>query len=232
VISGGAEIVNDGGTVTGTVIGSGGSQRLSGYSIASIEYPFSTILVSAVATSTTVNSGGAQVVSALATTISTTVSSGGIEIVSSGGTASGSTILTGGALLLLAGATATGTTGSGQVISSGVVELAGYALVSSGTGSTITGTSVTSGENEIVLVGGTVISALVSSGGKVTISKGGGASGDIVTSAGSEHRQLHHAQCQRHANGQFRRLRGGRGGRQRRHPNSRQRWYRQCDNCG
>jgi autotransporter passenger strand-loop-strand repeat protein len=121
------------------------------------------------ASATTLN-GGTQYVSAGASASAATVNHGGLQYLFSGGTASGTTLGSGG--LQYDYGTANGTT----VSSGGVQYVVSGALASS--------SSVLAGGNEVVSAGGTTSGTVLTSGGVEIVS--GTARGTVVSSGGYE----------------------------------------------
>jgi fibronectin-binding autotransporter adhesin len=118
IYSGGSETVSSGGTDLGAYI-SGGIQIVSGLVSGAVIFAGSQVVESAgTANSTTVSSGGTEVVSFGGTT-SGTLLSGGQEAVLRGGRSSGTDILSGGSELVSSGGSALAT-----VISGGTLEVA------------------------------------------------------------------------------------------------------------
>lgn len=147
--------------------------------------------VNGVIVSGTVGSGGLNVLSSGAQASGNVILSGGIEVVSSGAVASGEVVSAGGTLLVLAGATVTDTVSAGgNVVSAGVFLTSGAMVVSAVTG-TMSGVvldNVT--ESAVVLTGGELDSARLSSGAVLQILSGGLASGTddasvVTVSAGA-----------------------------------------------
>jgi len=155
------------GAASGTVISAGGVEEVN----------FS-------ATSASVGAGGRQIVEVAGRSFDTTIGSGGIELVSSGGTASASLVQSGGVLLVLPGGSAVATDGEtgGHVISTGGIWFAANSTVISAA-ATLSGTDLVSGQTELVLAGGSALSAVVSGGATQDIT-GGEAVGTIVLSGG------------------------------------------------
>ncbi len=179
VISQGGFAVISGGAASGTVIGSGGSESVwggDGFLAANVTTGSAigtvvdaggsqTVFSGGVTTSTTVNSGGFEVVSCAATVSETIVSCGGSETVCSGGTAVSITVDAGGSEMVQPGGTTSGT-----VLSSG-----GYESLS---GSGIS-TTIGSGAGEIVDIGGSATGTTVDSGGYLVVVPGGSATGTV-----------------------------------------------------
>ena len=176
VSSGGSELVYSGGTASKTTVSSGGTETLSG----------------GTAVGTTLDNSGTEYVSLGGTTVSNTVSSGGSEQVFSG-IASFTTVSSGGAQdILQAGGVASGTilsNGGQQLVYSGGT--ANRTLVSGGSefvfsGGTVTSTIVRNGGQEVVGNGGGAISVTISNGGYQYVSGGGTATRTTVSSGGYE----------------------------------------------
>jgi autotransporter passenger strand-loop-strand repeat protein len=123
--------------------------------------------------STTVSSGGYELVFAGGTAIGTVVSSGGFQVVSAGGTASNTQVGPGGGGYT----TIYGSASKTSVTSSGVQQI--------GSGGVASGTQISNGGQEWIFSGGKSISAHVNSGGFQDILASGTASGLTVSSGGS-----------------------------------------------
>ena len=181
--SGTAQIVEAGGTASGSVISGSGEIY---------------VVAGGVLSGTTVSSGGYDVV--LGTTIATTiksggighdfgsasgtvVSSGGVEVLWSGGVASGSIVSGGGEVYIIAGGTLRGAQLSG-----------GYdVLFGSAIGTTVksggldfdfgaeSGTVVSSGGLEVVEAGASASGSVIGTGGQLYVAAGGTASGTTLS---------------------------------------------------
>ena len=189
VTSGGTLAVSLGGVANGTVVSTGGQE---------------TVYSGGVASRTSITSGGVETVLGGGSATSTMVYSGGLQSVSSGGTASAATVSAGGELMVQAGGLLVGTTtvladgliSSAIVGSGGTLLLQGGALVSGtisimaggteavGSGYTVSGFFVSSGETLEVMSGGVAIGTTVSSGGTLLLLSGALVSGTTSFMAG------------------------------------------------
>jgi autotransporter passenger strand-loop-strand repeat protein len=134
-----------------------------------------------IASATTVSSGGLELVGVLSngtsvhgSAVSTTVLSGGAEVVQSGGTEIDPTVNDGGYLVLLPGSVLSGpANGGGQVVSTGVVEIPASGAIT--VGATLTGETT---PVQYVLFGGVASSTTVTS--ESFVYGGGTADGNII----------------------------------------------------
>lgn len=156
-------------------------QTSSGITLSSGDFEF--VATGGISISTTIRSGGtAFVVGGIGS--SATISSGGVEFVFSG-SAGGTLVKSGGFLVVVPGGTANGTTGSGSVVSTGIVIYQsgiGVNAISNSTSAIALG----SGAVEYVLPGGATTKTTVSSGGQEVVYSGGVASLTVVSSHGNE----------------------------------------------
>jgi autotransporter passenger strand-loop-strand repeat protein len=192
VDSGGEEFVGTGATASGTILNSGGQQQVGGSTEWTYYYTaptgagvtMSTNLSGGIASNTTVNSGGDQIVSSGGTAIGTTLY-GEEQVVS--GVASATTIEAGGALL------AGSSTMSGTVVLSRGLEQLGVASVDSGTTVSAGGAQWlynSAAATDATLNGGIqVIGGVTSSTslGDISTTTGGTATGTVVNSGGAEY---------------------------------------------
>ncbi|EMN7023252.1 autotransporter outer membrane beta-barrel domain-containing protein, partial [Escherichia coli] len=125
------------------------------------------------ATSTTINSGGGQVVSSGGSATSTTINSGGRQHVSGGGSAT-STTINGGWQSVYNSGSATSTTING-----------GWQSVSSG--GSATSTTINSGGWQVVYSNGSATSTTVNNGGWQNVFSSGSATSTTINSGGWQH---------------------------------------------
>jgi autotransporter passenger strand-loop-strand repeat protein len=173
-VLGGSQVIESGGTASGTIVSSGGTLALlSGGS--AINYHIS--------------SGGTLELGSGVTLSGFTVS-GGVTLIVSGGKVSNTTVLSGGTLDLEGGSVQSGTTiRSGGILQIGLGQtLSGY-VVSSGrvletaAGGTVSNTAVASGGALVVLSGGLADPTKIASGGREIVSAGGTDSGALISGA-------------------------------------------------
>jgi autotransporter passenger strand-loop-strand repeat protein len=201
VSSGGLLLVDSGGVASGTKILSDGSESIAARGLdrgATVSGGGDQAVFGSAAnavlrgghqddhgrtTSTTVSSGGREIVYSGGTASATVISSGGSAVVSSGGTASGAAVLSGGVESVTTSGIDRGATVSGGG-DQAVFGSAANAVLRGGRqddhGRT-TSTTVSSGGREIVYSGGTASATVISSGGSATVSSGGVASGAVIS---------------------------------------------------
>ena len=151
----GSQVVESGGTASGTTVSSGGTLD---------------VLSGGIASNTHVLSGGTLVIGG---TLSGFTVSSGVTFEVSGGTVSKTTVLSGGTLELLARAKQNGTT----ISSGGIFEI--------GAGQTLSGYRVSRGITLEAVLGGTVSNTTVLSGGTFAVLSGGTANGITVSRGGT-----------------------------------------------
>jgi autotransporter passenger strand-loop-strand repeat protein len=168
-LSGGLEVVNQGGVASGTTVSAGGTLILG-------------LVGNGTAVGTTVDAGGEENVYDGGIADGTTVNYGGEEFVS-GGTASGTTV-NAGTETVFAGVTH-GTIITGTELTfnlprglHGHLVLEGEEFV--GSGGVAVGTNVDQFGEQIVSLGGVAIGTIVNNGGEQIVSSGGVAVGDTV----------------------------------------------------
>ena len=158
-----------GGSTTGTIVSSGGYEAISGLGATTTGTTIlsggSSFVVSGIASATTVENGGMEVVHANGSAVDTTAESGGVVLILTGGTTTG-TMLAGTEYVTSDGAAFSTTVGSGgtEIVSSGGLAVS---------------TSVGSGGTELVSAGGSTDSLQVASGG--TVSDFGTTSGTVMS---------------------------------------------------
>ena len=222
ISSGGSQVVSTGGLASATTVTSGGSQvvltggqaektHLSGG--VAVNTSAVQLLQGGSATSTTIDNGGRQFVSAGGLATSTTVTSGGIQNVSSGGSAENTTLISGGVQNITVSGKATSTTlselgtqnvstggsATSTTINSGGLQniLAGGAasdtsIYNSGTqtvvgaGATATSTTISSGGSQVTSLGGTASVTTVSSGGSQVVGLSGWVNSTTVSAGGQQ----------------------------------------------
>ena len=181
------EVVEAGGTASGTVL-SGGAEQLYGSAVSANVQSGGVLIVfsGGTASGTQLSAGGVDYVLSDGIDNSTTVV-GGTEVVSAGGTASG-TMISGGAEVVYGSAATTTVQANGfLIVSSGGVASAAT-LSSGGTGfvssdGTAANTTVLSGGYELAYSGGLVSGATLS-GGQLELQSGGSGSGTFDFASG------------------------------------------------
>ena len=216
IVNGGLDVVEAGGTASGTIVNIGGEEYVAVGGTASgttLSGGFAVVAGTAVGatvntgtlydygiTRGTIVNGGVEVVGAGSTASGTTVNNGGEEYVVTGGTASGTTLR--GGYAVVAGTAVGATINSGTLydygITSGTIVNGGVEVV--GAGGTASGTTVNNGGEEYVVTGGRVSGTTLNGGFGViagtavgtkvnsgaTLYDLGAASGTIVNSGGLE----------------------------------------------
>jgi autotransporter passenger strand-loop-strand repeat protein len=183
-----------GGTVSGTTLLSGATEKVDSGSIVSGVIVSSGVTLSTVfygaaggtTSATTILNGGKEVVYGSA--VADTVSNGGSQFIGPNGVASGTIVQSGGTEVVSAAGTTTAASVSGieTVYGSALgdkVYLSGAQTVSSGG---VASGTILSGGIETISSGGVASSTVISSGGIETISSGGVASSTTVSAGGKE----------------------------------------------
>jgi len=192
VLSGGVQEVFLGGVASNTHVSAGGEQRVDDGGSAVGTAVFSGGVLSSIdgnLTNAHVADGGVILDGKGDPATDTTVGSGGLLIVGDGGEATGTTVQSGGTLIEEPGAEVTDSNvqSGGSVIYGGVIVTSGGTVISAGAGTT--SVSLTAGETEEVLSGGTAYATTIHAGAVMDID-GGTATGGIAFSGGGGELQI------------------------------------------
>jgi autotransporter passenger strand-loop-strand repeat protein len=189
VINGGFEYVQ-GGTASGTRVYAGGTEWVGAGGLAASSTLTSggvEILAGGTADAVVVSAGAVQFVSAYGFASGTVVESGGFQEVLSAGVASGTMVQSGGTLVVLPGGVVSSAmiAPGGNVVSTGIVvnPAGGGVVLYAGAAS---GLNIGAAATAYVISGGTLVAAMVSSGGRDFIDSGGVASGTSLLAGGAE----------------------------------------------
>ena len=203
IVSGGAEYVSAQGAETGALIEDGGYLSIANSGLATsvtitssasaldegvlsaAQVSGGTVSIGAVAISTSLVEGGAEVILAGGSAAATQVSAGGFLLISSGGTAGNTTVLSGGTVFELPGAitSAMHISSGAMVLSTGAALLSGDTLISANP-TALSGLTAGAGERFIVLSGGILSNSTIAKG-SAQIDAGGRMIGNYIGGTGS-----------------------------------------------